>query len=93
MELRGEHLRGLGRLRKGCGWYGSGVIARKEALLSIKIVNCVSCVVEGKSRQLSILTPTLAGRGSWLGQTQFWKICEGFGHIIKTLVISIGLMQ
>ena len=45
--LRAEHLRCLGRLRKGCGGYRSGVRAGKEALQRIKVVNCVFSVVGG----------------------------------------------
>lgn len=49
MGLRGEHLklRRLGRLREGRGGCRSGVSAGKETLPSVKVVNCVFCVVGG----------------------------------------------
>lgn len=59
-----------GRLGEGCGGRRSGVSAGKEALVSVKVVNCVSCMV-GRGKLAALHPDTYScrqglGGGTWL---------------------------
>ena len=80
-----------GRLGERCEGQSSGVSRGKEALHEHRGWDL--CLLGGRRGKVGflILTPIFVGRRWDMHDSE--KTCEGFGNLVKTLVMQIGLMQ